>query len=213
MPFILDTFTDANDTLLTAHTGERGASWAPHPAAAGTFAITANRARSTGATGSVIASGVPPTPDYAVSVSYYVADQVSNNAAVLIRLDATALTGYMARLSSTSRWQLHRYSAGSATLLDEEVASVTNGTTYILRVAAVGARISVAIDGATIIDITDASPVTPAGRVGLRDTGSVSSTTGKHFDRIEASTIEPSRAFPVLQIGSSHVGPLRVGKD
>jgi len=67
--FLLDTFTDTDGTVLTAHTGEFGATWAN---SAGTgYTITSNVIFTTvaGSFNRAWASGVSPTRDYKISAN------------------------------------------------------------------------------------------------------------------------------------------------
>lgn len=69
--FVYDSFTDANDTYLTAHTGEIGATWAENTYASAYIINPYNELKVGDVAGTLNegyarASGVPPTADYGV---------------------------------------------------------------------------------------------------------------------------------------------------
>lgn len=206
--FLNDTFTDTDGTILTAHTGEVGATWANHAGNVGQWSIASNRAYcSTG--GVVYASGVPSSPDYIVEADVRNLSS-GQGASILARVDPSAMTFYMFRHYGGTAWQLHRCVGGTFTLLDSLTASLTVDTTYRYKLSVNGDQIQGSVDDTVVCEATDAN-VTAAGRVGFRD-GTVTTTTGKHIDRIWAYHPAPTRIFSVLKIGTNQrIGPLRVG--
>lgn len=191
--FLLDTFTDADGTALTAHTGEIGASWSVIPSHSG-FVIRGNRAYSPTATGGNYASGVPASQDYDVEAQMYCAS-VAGAAGVIGRVSTSAVTFYHLRYFNTAAaWQLYKFVNGAATQLgSNSAAAYAPGDTATPRLVMRGNQISGVLNGVTIIGPVTDNSITAAGRAGVRNSGTAASeTTGWQFDSITATDVAGS---------------------
>lgn len=168
--FAADTFTDADNTLLSAHTGEIGATWTKHPqSGGGDMKVSGNRLA-----GSVAAdysfytpSGTPAGADYDVQATLRTNGDTASVAAVMGRFDTTALTGYRAMYSGFSgTWVLSKFVAGSQVDLGTYAVAATADTDYDVKLEMRGSAIKVYIDGVERISVTD-SAVTAAGTAGV----------------------------------------------
>ena len=116
--FVNDSFTASNGTLLSAHTGEVGASWTASNFTTGTARIDANRAHAnTNATGWWFASGLPTGAEYDLTI---VVNTVTAVQAVgmLARGDPASADVYWVNYSrSTGTLTLFRVIGGSPTSL------------------------------------------------------------------------------------------------
>jgi hypothetical protein len=189
-PFVVeDTFTDAVDVALEAHTGESGATWAKLTGFTGAMVVTdANRARKQGTVSlAYFASGVPTTADYDVEADFVVRSLLAGDApAITGRQDPAANTCLRAQYAvSSGEWKLHQFVAGAAT----QLGTFTNIPTGTVRVKLQmrGTTVKVFLDGVERISAETA--VAAAGRVGIRNAGSAAqaNTTGIHIDSIVAS--------------------------
>lgn len=168
--FAADTFTDADNTLLSAHTGEIGATWTKHPqSGGGDMKVSSNRLA-----GSVVAdyafytpSGTPAGADYDVQATLRTNGDTASVAAVMGRFDTTALTGYRAMYSGFSgTWVLSKFVAGSQVDLGTYAVAATADTDYDVKLEMRGSAIKVYIDGVERISVTD-SAITAAGTAGV----------------------------------------------
>jgi hypothetical protein len=187
-PFVLDTFPGVDGTLLTAHTGEIGATWTQHSASTGTLEIRTNQLRNTAAlVGKYLASGTPPSPNYDVQADFVlITDDNASTMGLLGRYDAAADTGYMARyLATTDSWQLLKVVAGAGTQLGSLSATPLVGTqTAILRMT--GTSISVIVGGAVLVGPVTDGAITAAGKAGAYGGGSGANNAGVRIDNFIA---------------------------
>jgi len=183
--FVNDTFTDPAGTLLTAHTGEIGATWASHPLDVGVYSIANNRAYRSGTGRIIYASGSPAGAEYDIEADYYVVTDVEGMH-LLGRLDATALTYYSIR-HYLGVWTLQKRVAGGTT---DTLASTTQGvvaaTNYAIKLEIRDAAKKFSVGGSVLFSITN-NEITAAGKVGFREIAATTATTGKHIDRVWAT--------------------------
>ena len=175
--FLSDTFSgETSSVLLSAHTGEIGATWARHPTTTvSTVSVTAEgdaRPHQDGSNSSSIyyASGVPGSADYEVKGSLYFHTYIDAVVGLVGRLDTTDATFYMARLSqnpTVKELQLYKSVAGTLTKLGGYAFVATIGQTYDVSLKMQGSTISALIDGVSLISVTDTTISTP-GRAGIR---------------------------------------------
>lgn len=112
-----------------------------------------------------------PGADYAVCTSVYVFGDAKRGIGIAGRVDAAADTMYYAYYeTAAAAWRLYKRVAGTSTLLGSYTQSLTNGTTYRLRLSMVDDQIEVSIDDVLRIAVTDSS-ITAAGYAGLRTEG------------------------------------------
>ncbi len=138
-------------------------------------------------------TAAPPSADYQVSADLYIAGvtNTSVSAGPMARLENGARTGYWARWRRGTGWQLFRYNAGVATQLGSTVGPTTYpaGETHRCTLRCEGAAITVLVDGAPIITITDVIPITAAGYAGLIASNTLTAD-GPHLDNLVAETLE-----------------------
>jgi hypothetical protein len=162
--FASDLFTDANGTTLQSHTPTGGGTWTKH-------------------------SATPPAADYDVACDVLlISATTTNGAGPAGRMDAAANTCYFARYNSnTGGWELFKLVAGVATQLGSTVTqSLTLAQRYRATLSLRGTTISLAVDGVTIISVTD-SAISAAGAVGLRINGLTAASTGVQLDTWQAA--------------------------
>lgn len=180
--FVNDSFTGADGTNLTAHTGETGATWTAHTASGATIVLTSNRAGDGGNNAIYYASGLPATADYDVESLIYFVTNTASAHFICGRMDTTANTFYGMRWNQgTTAWQLYKRIAGTFTQLGSDYTdAVATGNTRTAKLQLRGTTITAFIDGTSRISVTD-SAITAAGRVGFRGNGALS-TSGGHND-------------------------------
>lgn len=190
-PFVLDTFTNADATLITAHTGEIGASWTVQngyaPATAPTIAD--NGLYGPAVPAAYYASGVPASANYYVECDVNFRSSVAGDTTGPAgRIVIGANTMYFARYNvAAGGWQLQKLVTGTITQLGSTVTEAfPTGQTRRLGLLMVGDTITMRLDGADILVRTDAA-IAAAGRAGFRIAGATqSSTTGMHIASILA---------------------------
>lgn len=191
--FVSDSFTEASDVDVLSHTGEIGASYSAHPDAGYTASFTLDSA--TGrifAVGSeaYYASGVPPSPDYYVEAPFFLHTAASQNIAICARMDTSVNTMYIVRLNNGTTWEMRSIIAGTPLTIGSSIQQVPSvGGSSLGRFILNGNQLSFLANGLEVISpITDNS-ITSAGRVGFRNAGTATATTGAHLSSIEAGTL------------------------
>jgi hypothetical protein len=212
--FVHDTFTDADGTLLTSHTGETGATWARYPGYTTDATITSNRVRGNGAADAEVhyASGVPASADYDVEAVVKVVSLLAGDIPqFMARADHTVSAGsdtfYFVRyFNDGAEWFLGKAVGGAFTDLGSYSQSYSASDSTTARLELRGSSLSLLIDGTARISVTDAA-ISAAGRVALAPYHS-DAATGYHFDSITAhdhivigrrrQTLAPALAEPVF---------------
>jgi hypothetical protein len=183
-----DTFTNADNTLITAHTSNSGHSWVAQNGYAPT-----NHAR-------IIANRLMPQS----SINVYRANVTMSNAnyeveAILNVLSNTGSVGVTARASATESsfyawryssnvWALIERVAGVDTTLATFNQTLTAGQTVTAKIVCNGTKIDGWIDGVLRATVNN-SDITEAGSPGIRCPVAVTSTTGIHLDSMTARLI------------------------
>ncbi len=190
--FVTDSFTGTDNTALTSHTGELGATWTKHPTMAGNALapkIVSNQLVPAEVNGSVnafyYASGVPTTPDYSATMDFKLSTGANGADGIGMRMSTSAGDGYFATLYvALNRVSIFKAVGGSLS----EIASVSTGpldtaVTYRVTVGATGTSIRARVQrlsdsyfltssntwqvgAADCVTVTDSS-VTAAGRVAI----------------------------------------------
>ncbi|MGO7779478.1 SGNH/GDSL hydrolase family protein [Rhizobium ruizarguesonis] len=194
--FASDSFADPDGTIITNHTGEKGASWLPQngytPATPN--GIKNGRMWSPTATGvyRVVADnvGIPSADYYVEAVLTRVSVLAGDNVGIIGRAQTSANTLYFARYNDTAGgWQLFKTVAGTSTQLGATIADTFAATAQkTLRLTMQGTAISVQVDGVTIINVTD-SAIASAGRPGCRFGFAQTDTTGIHIESLKAALL------------------------
>lgn len=198
---VSDSFTEGSDVGLAAHTGELGAAWTDHPHVNYTGTLTVDSATdriypSVTGTSAYYPSGIPGADCYS-QADFYLISAISQNIAVCLRMHETDDTMYIVRFNGGTIWEMRRIVAGAATTLPSgtstsEIPSVGNFSRG--KFVAQGDQLSFYANGNLIIGpITDTN-ITAGGRVGVRNSGQASSSTGLHLDNFEAGTLDAPAA-------------------
>lgn len=202
--FLKDTFTDADNTALTAHVGEVGAGWTIHPSYTPNYTILNGRVYNPNAATAVYASGVPGTVEYDVEGTLFFHTTGNQFQGIVGRFSTTANTYYTVRWSTwgTTKspifgWELIKSVAGTQTILAQSAFTATAGATYTVRLSIRDAAKKVFIDGAEIISNTD-NAITEAGRAGLRAANSTTATAGQHWNSIVGNDLAPSGPVDIV---------------
>jgi hypothetical protein len=192
--FLQDSFTAADGTLITARSGELGATWTVHsvynptPASGRNFAIENNGVFPTVGGSVVYASGVPGTDEYDVVADYkYVSN--AGLTAICGRVDTAAATFYYVYHDGT-QIILARMVSGTVTSMNAVAYTMTVGSTYEVKLQIRDAAKKVFINNVEIISHAD-NTITSVGRVGLRSLTVASATTGRHIMDIYAQDLIP----------------------
>jgi hypothetical protein len=175
--FVVDSFTEAKETLLNEHVGETGATWTAHPSNTGEAKVAQNSglsyARSSKGAGTIAiyyASGIPASAEYDIAAERW----RQNGLGISGRLDTEANTHYWAGRANPERYVLDKYVAGTATQLGSfSIASASSYDALVLSLA--NAKKALFLNGEEIISSTD-NVITAPGRVGLW--GGVNATAG-----------------------------------
>lgn len=187
--FVDDTMTGADGTLLTAHTGEVGATWTAMPNWSGAAQILANRIRFT-TEGSMLASGTPPTADYDVTINVVnIAAKSGINVWAAGRASSAGLYWINYETGATSYVNVRRYFLPAFSYVELSpyisvgafVANAAHSVTLRMR----GTAISVLFDGALVGGPYTSADFTAAGNAGCGGTVTTA-TTGTHIDRVQA---------------------------
>lgn len=165
---VSDDFSEADGTLLAGKaTDTPGVSWT---VANGSFAITGGKVHGTGgATGEKVAW--VPAGQVIGSVEVAMTASASKDDGVVIRhngvaaADSTAF--YLWRIGGTAA-EMYRRSGGAWTALGSWAFTPATGTTYVLRLSAVGTTIKGYVDGIERVSVTDSTLPDSDTRAGLR---------------------------------------------
>lgn len=181
--FASDDFNGTEDTELSAYS----ASWTLMTGVTPEAQIASSRVRNSATSlSSYRNTATPPSADYPVAASLYVADAASNRrAGVTGRASSSANSYYLARLVTGTGWQLVKVTNGSTTQLDGNVAqTVSEGVSYDVKLNMSGTTIELYKlgEGTPAISVTD-SAFSDAGFAGLYfNSGIASDTAGVHID-------------------------------
>lgn len=199
--FASDAFTTGSEQALEAYS----ASWAK-VGSDGSSSVSATYDRvyySTTGGSRYTYNATPASADYSVSVDVYVASTLSSSAAgPMIRASATGPNFYMARTVQGTGYQLFKCVSGSYTQLGStSAATFTAGSTYNLKIEAIGTAIKLYINGSgtATISATD-SAISAANKPGIYkyEASAGSDSTGHHIDNFSAdqtsagTTVSPS---------------------
>lgn len=198
MPGIaLDTFSDEAGVILDLHSGQYGSTWVKHPleSQSGQPLISPSSTLYFPYSGQFpvyITNITPSSADYWVETQFDVKTVVTGDAVGVIgRALSNALTFYMARYNNGTI-QLIRVNNGTFTTLGtQSVTAWSAGQTPTLRLTMNGSTISAQWNGATVVSVTDGSPLAGAGRYGARCLVATAQTptTGSHLTKLTAGLI------------------------
>lgn len=165
-----DTFTEASDTLLAAHTSDSGHGWVEHPNFATDAEVIASEGRvhgtSTGATSIYYVNQAPPAAEYDVeAILRFSTNNTQSQNGLIARASTSQTTFYYAFFSGTAV-QILRFVNGTSTIMASASFSPTLNTDYTVRFEIRDAAKTVYINGAQAVTTND-NTITDAGRIGL----------------------------------------------
>lgn len=181
---LIDSFTDTDGTLLSAHTPDAGGSWVSWSVAGGTApspnsaVIVGNELDNNGPTNATANaafyhSAVPPTADYTVSAPIKIYAK-QRHTGLFARLRAFSHDTYWLYLDAAAETvSLYRVDSGANVLLGSAALPLTVGNTYVCELSVSGTGASVAlgvtVDGVSKISVSDTSTarITSAGYMGV----------------------------------------------
>ncbi|MFC7053806.1 SGNH/GDSL hydrolase family protein [Hansschlegelia quercus] len=194
---VYDSFSGADGDSLTARAGEIGASWTlAFGYTPGTPApqIAANRLYNTALSSVYAASGQPGSADYEVIATLYCLSSLAGeNVGIFGRGVVTgADSRYWARYLQGTGWQLYKTVGGVSTQLGatSPASPMTAGIARRLMLRMVGGAISLWVDGAQLITVTDAD-IAAAGFSGVRLATAKTATTGIHVEDLLTRPVTP----------------------
>lgn len=184
--FVVDSFTDTDDTNLASHTGETGAAWTYIEADAAAF-VTGNRMRpSDDVNISLRASGTPATAEYDVAADLFVVTNGEFTNGVIGRAAAAGITFYLFdHYGTANQWRLFKVSGGF-TSLGSSSQTLSTSTTYAVVEELRDAGKKGYVDTVERISSAD-NAITSAGFAGVRPYGVATGSTGFHLDNFAAS--------------------------
>jgi hypothetical protein len=185
---LTDTFTDADNTDITAHTSDSGHSWVEQNGYSPSqqARVISNRLMPRSSLNVYRANLTMPNANYEVQA---VLNVLSNTGSIGVtaRASSTESTFYYWRYSS-NQWALIERVAGTETTLGTFSQTLTAGQTVTVKIVCNGTTIAGWVDGVLRATATN-SDITGAGSPGLRAPVSVTSTTGIHVDSVIARLI------------------------
>lgn len=164
MSFVTDSFTDADNTLLSAHTGELGATWTKKWYSSFNAKIISNQLRSAYLNCTWYASGTPASAEYDVEAKY-VSGLIGPNDFIgpAGRMSTTADTFYTAGAAYTGGYKLLKCVAESFTLLGSYGTSAGN---TVVKLEIRDAAKKLYVDGVERVSSSD-NAITAAGKAGF----------------------------------------------
>ncbi|WP_158671927.1 SGNH/GDSL hydrolase family protein [Bradyrhizobium guangdongense] len=191
--FLDDTFTDADNTLITNHTPESGLAYYTQPAfsASPHCSVINNRLVGTSASGVYFNNQAARFgADYYVEAKLdFLSTIAGENVGITARAAPNAQTFYVARWGqSSSSFALFKSVAGTLTQLGSSYVTTFTSGSKVLRLTCQGSTISVAVDGTTVISVTD-TDISLQGFAGVRFLALQTESTGIHVDRLTAANL------------------------
>lgn len=192
--FAADAFTGGVDgNSVVGRTADVGGVWAAHSNATygpgSFFVFQSARIYAAGTVANYI-DAVPSSANYYSQADFCVVTAVAQSVGVTVRMSTTDDTMYLGRLVDATNWQMRKIVTGTPTTLGS--TSTTNvptagGACVAGRLVVNGDQISFEAPPGTVVigPVTDAA-ITAAGRAGVRNNGTASSTTGTHVDNFSA---------------------------
>lgn len=187
--FLKDTFTAANGTEISTHTGEIGATWTSLPDGPATY-IQNNRLVGSSANNwgsELTASAVPPSAEYDITLSVYAATAGGD---LFLFTRQNGLTHYQLRLMAGGILFGRRDQSGNFTELGWASYTWTAGTTYTVRLEMRDALKRIYVNEVLVLSST-LNEITGAGSIGV-DISHGTAQSGFHLDSISASSVGAS---------------------
>jgi hypothetical protein len=189
-----DSFTDTAGVSLTSHAPDAGGTWTVVGGLPAPVITDANRVRCGSSNASTVLSYhsfAAGSADYPVGADIVRRSSTgTNGAGVLGRYDSGADSGYFLRISGTSL-ALWRRVAGANTSIATASFTPTIDVPFRMELVMAGSTIVGKIDGATLINYSDGTPVTGAGKAGIVIFSSTApaNNAGFHVDNFDGFSL------------------------
>jgi hypothetical protein len=171
--FVSDAFTETGGSpvILSSHTPDTGSTWVEHGSYTGDLTVEHANDRLVGggvALGLYYNDAAPASADYTVQVDVIVINNgVAGYPGVAGRVNTGADTMYRAIYDQVAgNWVLDKQVAGANTVLGTFAQSLSNSTTYVLKLEMIGTAIKLYVDAVQRVSVTD-SGVAAAGKAGV----------------------------------------------
>lgn len=211
-PVLLDSFTDADGTTLTAHTGEIGATWTQISGFTGIFKVQSNRLYKDHATDSGTAlympSAVFSSPDMIIDADWYIASTAAFYSMIRSRESGLGSEAMEFRYAAATAWQLQQEMGGETQIGSNDNYNIVAGDTHQLRIESSGAIHNLwassttgALGNRSAALNTVIQHVLTGRHVAIRCDSGGSTTTGIHVGSIMAFDLHPrpvSTASPTV---------------
>lgn len=211
--FVSDTFTDADATLLTAHTGEAGAVWTLHTGNGNRLTTSGNRLACASTGYEVVmayASGAPAGAEYDVEAVFRYAgalplDAYDGVCGRFVAADGDHYRVVYETFSSNLRWKLLKRSGGTDTSLGTYSQTLAADTDYAVKLEIRDAAKKVYVGGVERISSTDNAEAA-AGGVAVY---AFSSGDGTRLDTLAATDAGGSPPAGTLLVHPGVAGGMR----
>lgn len=173
--FVNDSFTGADSTVLSSHTGETGATWTQHSSyTTATIMIMNNRAYKDAAsgTGMYYASGTAANVNYTVECAETDLASVNVSSACVGWVDTASNSMIGIRRQNATTVEFFKLINATFTSLQTTTVTFTTDLQRVLKLARSGNDVTASLDGVALgaaVTISD-TEVSGVGRVGLRMT-------------------------------------------
>jgi hypothetical protein len=183
-PSLLDNFTDADTTNLSAHTADSGEAWT---ATAGAVLINGNKAYPSTVTALYRSAWEPPSAEYDVEAVIEFKTIINQAVYIVARCADASNFYYAGKHATTHKWVFGKNVAGVFTELGTHATGPSAGNSYTLRLEVRDATKTFYVDDVQIGQSAD-NALTAAQRPGIRAAAVASTTTtGAHYDRLLAA--------------------------
>jgi hypothetical protein len=171
--FVSDAFTETGGlpVILSSHTPDTGSTWVKHGSYTGDLTVDHANDRVVGggaALGIYYNDAAPASADYTVQVDVVMLNNtLAGYPGVAGRVNTGADTMYRAIYDQPNgNWVLDKQVAGANTVLGTYAQSLSNSTTYVLKLEMIGTAIKLYVDAVQRVSVTD-SGVAAAGKAGV----------------------------------------------
>ncbi|API59508.1 hypothetical protein BSL82_09465 [Tardibacter chloracetimidivorans] len=180
-----DTFTATDGTLVTARNADSGQAWT---ALTGNFVIASNRIRANTSTVVVQNEWTPAAAEYDIEADFYVHTTIVQSAFIAARIQDSTNYVVFGWLNGTG-WTIGHTVSGSFTNNNSSGDTLSAGTSYHLKAEVRDGTKRLYVDGVLKCSTT-ANNITPAGKVGFRNSGGTpGDATGYHWDNLAATDL------------------------
>jgi phenylalanyl-tRNA synthetase beta subunit len=183
-PPLLDNFTAADTTNLSAHTADSGEAWT---AVAGAMLVNGNKVYPSTVTALYASAWTPASAEYDVEAEIEFKTVIATQAAYILGRYVDANNFYYCGVKADGKWVLGKRVASTFTELGAAATGPAGGNTYTVRLEVRNATKTLFIDDVQTLQSADNALATagvPAIRVA---TVASATTTGAHYDSITAS--------------------------